>query len=386
MKKFGFVFSVLFFFIASIATAKTRVAVSTFTSKINDSRCTLRWFSRTDIGEGFRDQIVTALMEDGRYEVMERENLRQMHHEEHNLINADESSRPAKNKFKAAHFSITGAVTSFELCSQGVGGNVDVGGLLGFKNSGLNVGAKNEKAKVVLDLRIVEVETGRVAASFQAEGSASSTKVTAKGDVKGAGFGSDLFFATPIGEATREAIKSAVKQIAAQVPADKTDAMVADQGGEMGAKPAAGRGPRNGLDNGAAEFQNTSSYYCASAETFAVIGPRQYTRGPTFEACKPMGASATGKNLSVMYLNKADERMVRLDQIKKAVALTGAPKVGQAVFIPGKEKRLGQCKVVDTAGNNAMLNCGPGFEYTLPVTKLFRLEPYDQARQPTAAE
>jgi curli biogenesis system outer membrane secretion channel CsgG len=389
MKKLGLVISVFIVFATSVGLAKTRIAVSTFGSKIGDSRCTLRWFSRTDIGEGFRDQIVTALMEDGKYEVMERENLKRMHNEEHDLINSDKSAAPAKNKFKAAHFSITGAVTSFELCSEGVGGDVDVGGLLGFKGSGLKMGAKNEKAKVILDLRVVEVETGRVAASFQAEGTASSTKVTAKGDVKGAGFGSDVFFATPIGEASREAIKEAVSKIASAVPTDKVDQMVADSGSQDARPTTAINGARPGpraMDNGAQEYQNTSSYYCASSENYVVIGQRQYVRGTTFEACKPMGASATGKNMSVMYLNNADEKIVKMDQIKKATALTAIPRVGQPVFVSGKDKRMGQCKVVDTVGNNAMLNCGQGLEYTMPISKLFTMESYKaNPRQPSAA-
>ena len=60
---------------------------------------------------------------------------------------------------------------------------------------------------------MVSVATGVVVDSFRAEGSATSTDFKLSGSIKNAKFGSKGFYKTPLGEATREALKDATANI-----------------------------------------------------------------------------------------------------------------------------------------------------------------------------
>jgi len=212
----------LFVFVAfccfsHVAHAKTRLAVSAFEDKSgSQSSCNkgfLRELMGDKLGSGFKDQLVTELAKTGRFQIVERDNLRKMYSDEHELINADRATKPKKNKFKAAEFSIVGAVTSFELCQSNVGGDLDVGSLITGGKKSFDVGAERSSASVVLDVRVVGVTTGVVIDSFRAEGAATSTDFKLSGSIKGAKFGSKGFYKTPLGEATREALKDATGKI-----------------------------------------------------------------------------------------------------------------------------------------------------------------------------
>ena len=128
-----------------VAYGKTRIAVSAFEDKSgSQSSCNkgfFREFLGDKLGTGFKDQLITELAKTGRFQIVERDNLRKMYTEEHELINADHSTKPKKNKFKAAEYSIVGAITSFELCQSNVGGDLDVGSLLTGGKKSFDVGA-----------------------------------------------------------------------------------------------------------------------------------------------------------------------------------------------------------------------------------------------------
>lgn len=201
----------------TISYAKTRLAVSTFEDKSgSQSSCNkgiLREIMGDKLGRGFKDQLITELSKTGQFQIVERDNLKKMYSEEHELINADPSTKPRKKGFKAAEYSIVGSVTSFELCQNNVGGDLDVGSLLTGGKKSFDVGAERSSAKVVLDVRVVNVATGVVVNSFRAEGDAVSTDFKLSGSIKNARFGSKGFYKTPLGEATREALKDAADKI-----------------------------------------------------------------------------------------------------------------------------------------------------------------------------
>ncbi len=215
-----------FFLLGSLAfsipaVAKTRISISVLDNKAASSKCNF-YFNSNEIGTGFKDQLVTEIMKrTNRFEVMERQNLNNIHDSEFNLPNADKSSFAKKNGFKQAHYAVTGAVTEYEYCAGENGGDIDVGGLLGFSKS-MKVGASKSYAKVGLDLRVVDVETGRILASVNSAGEASSTNVNVKGDVKSIPFGTKNFYNTPIGEASRDALNDAVGQLMSSIP-DRVD-------------------------------------------------------------------------------------------------------------------------------------------------------------------
>ncbi|MEO0337170.1 MAG: CsgG/HfaB family protein, partial [Pseudomonadota bacterium] len=207
--------SILFLVFATVLSfqvvAKTRLAISTFENKTGSSggSCKFSYRRFRSLGKGLKDQLTTWLVKTRRFSVQERENLKKMYNEEHKLVNSNKRYAPKANQFKAAHYSITGAITKFEMCDSDMGGDVDVGGLFGLKNAGLEVGASRTTAKVGLDIRIVDVETGEVLSAFAVSGKASSTGVSVDGDIKGADFGTEAFKNTPLGEATDKAVKKA---------------------------------------------------------------------------------------------------------------------------------------------------------------------------------
>jgi curli biogenesis system outer membrane secretion channel CsgG len=197
---------------SAVTPTKPRVAVSNFQDNGSVSRCTVNWNDRHVLGNDFRDQITTELSKTGNYSIYERKNLKTMHGEEHDLINAEAANKPTKNKFKAAQYSITGAITAFELCDTGGGLSVDLGSLVGL--SGLGVGADASKARVVLNMRIINVESGEVMKSWEAEGTASAVGFKASASTfSGMRVGSNAFKNTPLGKAAQEAIKNAVEEV-----------------------------------------------------------------------------------------------------------------------------------------------------------------------------
>lgn len=339
--------------------AKTRISVSTFSDKSGTSRCAIRWWGRR-LGSGFQDQMISALVEKGRFDVQERGNLKTMYNEEHNLINSDSSAAPRKNRFKAAHYSITGAVTSFEMCSEGGGSKLNVGKLLGFNTSKLKVGGKVQKATVVLDIRVVDVEQGSVIVAFKSEGKASSTKFDVNGSIKGAEFGSDAFKNSPIGEASREAIDKAVKKISFRLK-DKKDP-----------KRKVARG-RRGEDQDDEEFKprkrkpkNVCMFNSVEAE-----------------ACKIIAKSKSGKKISVLNVAKGKKVLLKSKQVYRMLPVKKDPKLGRELWvscksIPNKcyeNNSFRKCIVSDQIGDEFLINC-KGKEYQTPKNALFRAKSY----------
>ena len=82
-------------------------------------------------------------------------------------------------------------------------------------------------ARVSLTLTIVAIETGEIANSVQTEGVARTGEAYVAAKYKGIAFGGDLFFKTPLGAATREAIESGVRGIDSGIPPNLWRPMIA---------------------------------------------------------------------------------------------------------------------------------------------------------------
>lgn len=143
-------------------------------------------------------------------------------------------------------------------------------------------------------MRVIDVETGKVLTSVQAEGTARSVGANVTGDIKGADFKSEAFSNTPLGEATRAAIKEALQKIAEKVPTDRTDREVP----VAKSKPAAAnRAPAQSGNRGVSATTTTSDTYCnlETNRSFSIVknhvSPDQSDR---WTACKVTETSATG--------------------------------------------------------------------------------------------
>lgn len=371
--------------LSSTAVAKTRVAVSKFDNKAGSGRCYLGFFG-SNLGSGFTDQIITSLVNTGKYEIVERDNLKKMYNEEHKLVNADHSTLPQGNKFKAAHYSITGAVTSFELCNSKVGGNVDVGGLLGMKNSGLKVGGSKASAKVVIDLRVVDVESGTVVTSLRSEGSSSAADIDLKGNVKGAGFGTNAFYSSPIGEATREAIDDAVKKLVTSLP-EKSDGNNVAENSQVRAvdqrKPSAQNMNSTSGSSGVEPSETTSNLICPASSIYM---------DSSYGYCKVIQMSKTGQRAQTILMANGKETLLDTTKILEINPIQTSPQIGQLVFMACKsiqspmscpQKLITSCKVIDSVADKVAVVCNRR-EYTVSQDYLFSGKPFSSKRVPAS--
>ena len=364
-------------FAGQIADAKTRVAVSSFKNKSGSSRCSIRWFSYNNLGSGMADQLITALSDTNKFDIQERENLQKMYNQEHQLINADKSSLPEANKFRSAHYSIVGSITSFEMCESGGKAKLNVGKLIGLKSDRLKVGAKKSNAKVVLDLRVIDVTKGNVLKSVRAEGSVSSTDFDVDGSVKGAGFDTGAFQRSPVGEATRKAIQNAVDQIVSVVP-DRKDAPVAINDSGKAVRKAAAKTASKAPAQKVAKASRTSTkakQFCLKDEKYNV-----------YTMCKPLSQSKKG-GYQVLYMDNAKKSIVPASNVKVLKRHSKA-NVGDDVFVQCKslgkyacgtrindKKSVAQCTVMDIAGDQAAINCWSK-DYNIKARGLYQLKPY----------
>jgi curli biogenesis system outer membrane secretion channel CsgG len=212
------VFSVVFLFAVGGACgadqAKKRVAVFDF-----DYGALNHWWGTYDIGKGISSMIVTNLVRDGTYSVIERQQLDKILQEQ-NFSNSDRAN-PATaakiGKVLGLNAIIIGTITEFGAEKK----NVDAGAIT--SRFGLpRVGTSSGKANVVLDARMVNTETAEVLAVASGKGQSSRGGVLFEGGGGGFDMNSSNYEHTIIGEATRQAVDELTRQLVSQ--AEKIEA------------------------------------------------------------------------------------------------------------------------------------------------------------------
>ena len=194
---------------------KARIAVASF--KCKAAKCS------GNIGEGLADMLATALFQSGRFIVLERgEGLRSIQ-EELNLGQSGyvrQDKAPKIGQMEGADILVIGAVTAFEPEASGTG----VGGVVVPFKVPLLGGArfKKKEAYIALDLRLIDVRTGRVINATTVEGKASSWKA---GGLMGGAIGEiglggwlNTYRNTPMEKAIRVMLVNAVNAISQMVP------------------------------------------------------------------------------------------------------------------------------------------------------------------------
>ncbi|HTR68508.1 MAG TPA: CsgG/HfaB family protein, partial [Terriglobales bacterium] len=179
-----------------------------------------------DIGKGIADLLVTDLVKDGTYSVIERKALDKIIAEQ-NFSNSDRAN-PASaakiGKLLGVDAIIVGSITQFGNDTKntnigGGGGNWHGVGIGGF-------GHKKSKAIVAIDARLVDIDTGEILGVAEGKGESqreSTSMLGGGGNWHGFGggnadFGSSDFQNTIIGEAT----KAAVDQLSTGVIGDSS--------------------------------------------------------------------------------------------------------------------------------------------------------------------
>jgi len=204
---------------------KKRVAIMDFDYATVHGGVAALFGQDVDVGKGVTDLLVTYLVKDGSYSVIERKALDKIMAEQNfsNSDRANPTSAAKIGKLLGVDAIIVGSITQFgnETKNTNLGGAG--GGLIGYGLGGF--GHKKSKAIVALTARIVDIDTGEILAVAEGKGESqreSTSLLGGGGNWHGFGsgnadFGSSDFQSTIIGEA----VKSAVEQTSTQVIAGK---------------------------------------------------------------------------------------------------------------------------------------------------------------------
>jgi curli biogenesis system outer membrane secretion channel CsgG len=197
---------------------KTMIAVMDFENKAGFSG---KW----NLGEGMADLLNAALLESGRFTVLERQYLRDVV-DELNLQGSDlfrPEQKVERGRLKNAHYLIRGSVTDFTAVGDASGW---------FVSPKARASIRSARTRVAVALRVVEVVNGEVVATVKAEADASSGGFGGAVRYQDVAFGGDVFFRTPLGKATEKAIARAVRQIERALPEREWQPRVAAVEGE----------------------------------------------------------------------------------------------------------------------------------------------------------
>ena len=141
---------------------KKRVAIMDFDYATVHGGVAALFGQDVDVGKGVSDLLVTYLVKDGSYSVIERKALDKIMAEQNfsNSDRANPTSAAKLGKLLGVDAIIVGSITQFGNDTKktgvgGAGGGLGGFGLGGFKHS-------NTKAIVGLDARIVDIDTGEI--------------------------------------------------------------------------------------------------------------------------------------------------------------------------------------------------------------------------------
>ncbi|HXR40016.1 MAG TPA: CsgG/HfaB family protein [Terracidiphilus sp.] len=196
------------------AARKPRIAILDFDYATVQSYSSAIFGTNVDIGKGIADLLVTDLVKNGSYSIIERKALDKIMAEQNfsNSNRADPTSAAKIGKLLGVDAMLVGSITEFGNETKktnlgGGGGNWGGFGLGGFGHS-------NSKANVGITARLVNVDTGEIMAVAEGTGQSSRSSTSmlgGGGNWHGFGggnadFGSSDFQNTIIGEATKQAV------------------------------------------------------------------------------------------------------------------------------------------------------------------------------------
>ncbi|MEP7310661.1 MAG: CsgG/HfaB family protein [Acidobacteriota bacterium] len=200
---------------------RVRVAVLDFEYATVHSTVSAIFGRDVDVGKGVADLLVTYLVKDGSYSVIERKALDKILAEQNfsNSDRADPSSAAKIGRLLGVDAIIVGSITQFgnDTKNTGIGG---VGAGLGKVGIG-GFGQKETKAIVGLTARVVNIDTAEILAVSEGKGESKRKSTTMTGGAGtwggfgagGVNFGASDFQQTIIGEA----VKASVEQLSAGV-------------------------------------------------------------------------------------------------------------------------------------------------------------------------
>lgn len=198
-------------------------AIGSFTAK----------YGSWDIGGGLGAMLATALVESGRFIVVERANLQQVLSEQE-LKGAGvttQATGPSIGKLIGVQLLVYGAVTEFGTDDKGGGFSIGgSGGGIGNLFSGA-LSQQSASGKVAIDIRLVDTTSGQITETHRLVEPIESSGFDLNLGFKGISFGGNQFQKTPIGEASRRVITRAVQKIALEAQKTGWTGLVVDYDG-----------------------------------------------------------------------------------------------------------------------------------------------------------
>ena len=193
------------------------VAVSDFENQAGFSG---QW----QLGGGMADLLSTQLLQTERVIVLERRNLpdllTEIARQGQNLFRPE--GRVSQGRLKNARYLLRGVITDFTVSRDTTGW---------FGVSRLRTWCGSSAARVSMNVKIADVETGEIVGSVRAESTATSGFLGGDVNYHKIGFGGDAFYRTPLGLATEAAMRKAVRQILETLPAEYWEPRVAEADG-----------------------------------------------------------------------------------------------------------------------------------------------------------
>lgn len=210
------------------------LAVSSFENRSN-------FKGQWKLGSGMADLLTSELLCSENFVLVERQHLQKVIGEIDMQRNERfrYEGRTDTGRLKNAQYLVRGVINDF---SQVGGGSVFVA------LRSLFLGGSGHTARVALTLTIVDVESGQIVDSVQCAGKARARQAYGKARYKDVNFGGDAFFKTPLGTATRDAIRRGVRGLTEKMPREHWEPMVADvlQGGHVLINGGTDRGVKAG--------------------------------------------------------------------------------------------------------------------------------------------
>ena len=210
----------------SPAKRRPRIAVLDFDYGTVQTYSSALFGTNVDIGKGIVDLLITDLVKDGTYSIIERKALDKIMAEQNfsNSNRADPTSAAKIGKLLGVDCIIEGSITQFgnETKKVGIGGG---GGSWGGFGLG-GVGHSNSKANVSITARLINIDTGEIMAVAEGTGQSSRSSTSLLGGGGGGwnsgggavDFGSSNFQSTIIGEATKAAVDKLTLDVVADAP------------------------------------------------------------------------------------------------------------------------------------------------------------------------
>jgi curli biogenesis system outer membrane secretion channel CsgG len=202
--------------VASVSKGpKIRVATGQF-QELEAAKNLMEQMGLKGVGPIISEQMTTALTQTGRVIVLERAQIdkvignAKLEKEGDNAKYFAQETTAASGQLKGVQAMLVGVVTQYEPNISGGGGGLDIPGLGSLKYH-------EDKAVVGIEVRLVDAATGKVLLAAPGKAEILAQGAGASGTYHGIGVNAGAYQRTPLGEATRQAAKSALEGLTAKL-------------------------------------------------------------------------------------------------------------------------------------------------------------------------